>query len=148
MKTSLKGIELITTFEGFSASPYYCPAGIATIGYGSTKYADGRPVKMSDKPVTYFEAEELLEATLGEYEDAINRYVTLPFLNQNQFDALVSFTYNVGIGNFKKSTLLKKLNASLFEDAAKEFLKWDKSKGIALAGLTKRRKTEMEMFNG
>ncbi len=147
MKTSPKGIELITTFEGFSASPYFCPAGIATIGYGSTKYADGRAVKMGDKPVTYFEAKELLEATLGEYEDVINTYVNVS-LSQNQFDALVSFTYNVGIGNFKKSTLLKKLNASLFDDAAKEFLKWDKSKGFVLAGLTKRRKTEMEVFNG
>jgi len=145
MRASQKAIELITTFEGFSAKPYLCPAGVATIGYGSTRYTDGCAVSMRDDSISYFEAEELLKETLSEYEDAINKYVTIA-VNQKQFDALVSFTYNVGIGNFKKSTLLKKLNNSEINGASKEFLKWDKVNGKKLAGLTKRRNAERELF--
>ena len=143
MKTS--NVDIIKDFEGFRSEPYLCPAQVATIGYGSTRYANGKPVLIGDKAITEAEAEKLLYDTLGQYEDAVNKNVTVG-LTQNMFDALVSFVYNVGSGNFMKSTLLKKLNKEDYHGAADEFLKWDKAGGKALAGLTRRRKAERALF--
>ena len=95
MKTSPQGLAIIKKFEGFRSKPYLCPAGVPTIGYGSTRYEDGRPVKMTDAPITEAQAQELLQATLAKYEDCVNGAVKMP-INQNQFDALVSFAFNVG----------------------------------------------------
>jgi lysozyme len=143
MKT--KNIDIIVQFEGFESSPYLCPAGVPTIGFGSTRYADGTPVQMTDKQLSKDEAMTLLINTLGTYEQAIHKNVTVP-INQNQFDALVSFVYNVGAGNFAKSTLLKKLNKADYQGAADEFLRWNKAGGKVLNGLTRRRDAERALF--
>lgn len=146
MKASDNALELIRQSESFYAAPYLCPAGIPTIGYGSTRYADGRSVRLSDKAISKVQAEALLRATLAtEYEAAVNRYVSVP-LNQNQFDALVDFAYNAGAQNLRTSTLLKKLNAGDYAGAAAEFDKWVYAGGKKLLGLIKRRALERALF--
>ena len=146
MKTSNKGIELIKRYESLSLKPYLCPAKIPTIGYGNTYYEDGTRVKMTDKPITKERAESLFYITLFGFEMAVNKYVYSQ-INQNQFDALVSFAYNVGVGNFKVSTLLKKVNLNQFDkDIAYQFSRWNKSKGKVLNGLIRRRKEESNLY--
>jgi len=146
MKTSKKGIELIKKYEGFRSKPYLDPVGIPTIGYGATHYGNGIKVKMTDKPITEEEATVLLSKMLVSYEDSVNRLVTRE-LNQNQFDALVSFTYNLGGANLKSSTLLKKVNANPCDRTiANEFNKWVNAGGKKLNGLVKRRKEEAELY--
>ena len=144
MKTSEKGINLITSHEGLKLSAYKCPAGVWTIGYGHTK-----GVKPGDK-ITWEKAIELLKEDLIEAENTVNKH--LSGLNQNQFDTLVSFVFNVGSGNFQSSTLLKraKINPN-DETIAGEFAKYNKAKnkdGVlkVLPGLTKRRKEESELY--
>lgn len=143
-KTGQAGKNLIKEFEGYRASAYLCPAGVWTIGYGTTKI-NGKKVASGMK-ITTDEADMFLEQDLKDFEDAINRLVSVE-LTQKQFDALVAFVYNVGVGNFKKSTLLKKINAGLFDEAAEQFLKWDKANGKQLSGLTRRRNAEMKLFS-
>ena len=113
MKISQIGIDLIKHFEGFISKPYLCPAGVATIGYGSTKYVDGKKVKLNDKAVNENEATLLLKNTLTIYENIVNKKVKVQ-LKQNQFDALVSHTYNTGgsntLFNLKESFEDKKLS--------------------------------------
>ena len=145
MKASQKCIELIKRFEGFSAKPYMCPAGVPTIGYGSTRDTDGKAITMQHPPITEAQAKSLLMATLTTYENAVNRYVKVP-LNQNQFDALVDFAYNAGAKNLLGSTLLKKLNAGDYAGASKEFSKWVYGGGKKLNGLVKRREAERQLF--
>ena len=145
MKASQKCIELIKRVEGFSAKPYLCPAGVPTIGYGSTRDTDGKPITMQHPPITEAQARALLAATLVTYEDAVNRYVKVP-LNQNQFDALVDFAYNAGAKNLLTSTLLKKLNAGDYAGASKEFGKWVYGGTKKLNGLVKRREAERQLF--
>jgi GH24 family phage-related lysozyme (muramidase) len=142
-KTSEKGKSIIKEFEGFRAIAYLCQANVWTVGYGTTRI-NGKPVTENVK-ITTEEAELFLEQDLKSFEDAVNQSVSVE-LNQNEFDALVSFVYNVGIGNFKKSTLLKKLNASKKSEAANEFLKWNKVKRVVSKGLTRRRRAELELF--
>ena len=139
-------IELIKESEGFFSNPYTCPAGKATIGFGSCFYDDGTPVTLEDDPINEDEAVALLHSTLIQYEEAVDRLVQSE-LTQGQFDAIVDFTYNVGITAFKNSTMLKLLNKGDYEGAAGEFPKWVKGGGRTLPGLVKRRKREMEMFN-
>ena len=143
MKVS--NLDLIINFEGFSGKPYLCPAGIPTIGFGSTRYPDGTKVTIDDKEVTKEEALSILRGTLESFEKTVNTLVK-PKLTQNQFDALVSFVYNVGSGNFSSSTLLVKLNQGKYLEAANEFLKWNKAGGKFLSGLTRRRAAERELF--
>lgn len=146
MNASPKCVGLIKEFEGFRAEPYRCPAGIATIGYGSTRYADGKPVTMEDAPITETDAEALVMATLNtEYVAAVNRYVTVP-INQNQFDALVDFCYNAGAKNLQTSSLLRYLNGGDFDHAAQEFGKWVHAGDKVLPGLVRRREAEKELF--
>lgn len=146
MKISENGLNLIKDFEGFSSTPYLCPAGIPTIGYGSTYYEDGTKVTLKDKPITEERATELLEFVANKtFSENINKVVKVP-LNQNQFDALVSFAYNIGNKNFNWSTLLKKLNLSDYEGASSEFLRWNQANGKVLQGLNKRRLKEKELF--
>lgn len=145
MKVSDNCLELIRKSESFKARPYRCPAGIPTIGYGSTRYANGRAVRLSDPPITEEVANEILYATLGEYENAVSRYVTVP-INQNQFDALVDFAYNAGTQNLRTSTLLKQLNKGNYDKAADEFGKWVYGGGKRLKGLEIRRGLERELF--
>lgn len=145
MKASVNCIKLIKEFEGFRAKPYLCPAGVPTIGYGSTRYEDGTQVMLTDPEITENEAMGVMYATLGEYEDAVNRYVQVE-LNQNQFDALVDFAYNAGAQNLRKSTLLKYLNLGNYAVAAQEFEKWVYGGGKKLPGLVKRREAERKLF--
>lgn len=148
MNASQNCISLIKISEGFSAKPYPCPAGIPTIGYGSTRYADGAPVKLTDSPITENAAAAIVMATLNkEYVPAVSRYVTRP-ITQGQFDALVDFAYNAGVQNLRTSTLLKLVNAGDFKGAAKEFGKWTRGGGKMLPGLVKRREAERKLFEG
>ncbi len=148
MKASEACLSLIRTSESFRAKPYLCPAGVPTVGFGSTRYADGTIVHMSDPPITEAEANKILMSTLGrEYEPAVRRYVSVP-LTQGQYDALVDFAYNAGAQNLRTSTLLRKLNAGDYEGAANEFGKWVYADGKKLIGLVKRRQAEADLFRG
>ena len=150
MRSSDKLLELIKESEGFSSTPYLCPAKIPTIGYGSTKYPDGRKVSLSDNPITKEEATTYLRFDVVDAEKLVTKTVTVP-LTQGQFDALVDFVYNLGSGALLSSTLLKVLNNGDYSTANNEFLKWNKARidGILkeLPGLTKRRKAEQMLFN-
>jgi len=146
MKTGKKGIELIKKYEGFESKPYNCPAGVPTIGYGATYYPNGNVVTLNDEPISKEYASELLADMLGSYERAVNRYVTSD-ITQNQFDALVSFAYNLGNGALKSSTLLKKVNANpCDENITYQFNRWVKAGGRTLRGLVKRRAEEAELY--
>ncbi len=144
MKTSQAGIELIKQFEGVRLESYVCPAGILTIGVGHTSAA-GPPKVVPKMKITYQEANEILARDLVKYESAVDRLVTVP-LSQNQFDALVSFTFNVGEGALAKSTLLKKLNAGKYSEVPAELMKWTKGGGRELPGLVRRRRAECALW--
>lgn len=145
MRTSNQGVELIKHYEGLRLKPYTCPAGIPTIGYGSTQYPDGRKVTLVDRPLTEEEADSLLASTLVPFETAVTRMVTVE-ITQRMFDALVSFTYNLGGNALRGSTLLKKLNQGDKDGAANEFKKWVYAAGVVLPGLVKRRESERKLF--
>ncbi|MFA7658757.1 MAG: lysozyme [Candidatus Gastranaerophilaceae bacterium] len=139
MKISQKGINLIKNFEGCRLEAYKCPAGVWTIGYGHTRTARyGMKIDQAT-------AEILLKQDLIIHENNVSRLVKVP-LTQNQFDALVSFEYNVGYGNFSSSTLLRKLNARRFDEVPAEFKKWVYGGGKVLPGLVKRREAEKILF--
>lgn len=137
--------KLIKKYEGFSSKPYKCPAGIPTIGYGSTFYLNGNKVTMKDTPISEEVALSILFSVVEDFSKKVEKLLKVP-VNQNQFDALVDFSYNLGIGNFQKSTLLKLINNKDFIGASKQFKKWNKSNGKVLNGLTNRRKEEEELF--
>lgn len=139
MKVSGAGIELIKRFEGVRLVAYLDSVGVPTIGYGHTK-----DVALGDT-CSPEQAEEWLIEDCADAEKCINGAVTVP-LTQHEFDALVSFVFNLGCGNFRKSTLLRRLNESDYDAAAQEFLRWDKAGGQVLAGLTKRRMAEARLF--
>ena len=145
MKTSNKGKAIIKQYESFRAKPYLCPARVPTIGYGATYYTDGRKVTLRDAPISEADADKLLDKMLGKYEDAVNRYVQVP-ITQNQFDALVSFCYNLGQEALRTSTLLKKLNNKDYNGAADAFLNWVYAGGKKLQGLVNRRTDERKLF--
>lgn len=140
MKTSSTGRALIRNAEGDKLTAYYCPAGVLTIGVGHT----GPDVKPGMR-ITQAQSDALLSADLAKFEKAVARNVKVA-LTQNQFDALVSFTYNLGEGNLRSSTLLKRVNAGDMAGAAAEFGKWNKAGGMVLAGLTRRRAAEAALF--
>ncbi|KAF1026199.1 MAG: Lysozyme RrrD [Acinetobacter bereziniae] len=144
MNTSQTGINLIKGFEGKRLSAYDDGVGVWTIGYGTIKYPNGVRVKKGDT-CNDSQAESYLKNDLVKLESAINRLVKVP-LNQNQFDALSSFTYNLGETNLSKSTLLKKLNAKDYKDAADQFLVWNKAGGKVMNGLVRRREAERSLF--
>ena len=127
MKTGNKGIELIKHFEGCELEAYKCPAGVWTIGYGHIK---GVKEGMT---ITESQAEEMLKSELNEYEGYINNLVTAE-LNQNQFDAMVSWVYNLGGGNLKASTLLKVLNSGDYDGVPAQMMRWNKAGGKVLEG--------------
>lgn len=142
MKTSQAGIELVQSFESCELNAYVCPAGVVTIGWGHT----GKNVA-AGQCITQARADELLAEDLGRFEREVERLVKVP-LAQHQFDALVSFSFNVGAAALAGSTLLKKLNAGDYRGAADEFPKWNRGGGKVLAGLTRRRAAERQMFLG
>ena len=139
MNTSPKGIALIKEFEGLRLKAYKCPGGVWTIGYGHTAGVKSGMV------ITEAQAEEYLKADLIVFERYLNGLGLA--LNQNQFDALVSFIYNVGTGNFSNSTLLRKVRANPQDNSIMdEFLRWVYSKGRVLPGLQRRRLAEMKLY--
>lgn len=156
MQLGNEGIELIQEWEGLKLSPYLCSAKVPTIGIGSTTYEDGTKVTMKDKPITEQRAYELFRNTVKKYEEAVAKYVKSA-INQNQFDALVAFCYNVGIGDpkvpigkgggFIHSTLLRKVNANPNDESIRtEFLRWNKAGGVVVKGLTNRRTAELNLY--
>lgn len=144
MQTSKKGIALIKQFEGCKLTAYQDSVGVWTIGYGWTQPVDGKPIRagMTIKQET---AERLMKTGLVSYESDVSRLVKVG-LTQGQFDALVSFTYNLGARSLSTSTLLRKLNAGDYAGAADEFLRWNKAGGKVLNGLTRRREAERALF--
>jgi lysozyme len=151
MTLSENGVKLIKQFEGLRLNAYRDTAGVWTIGYGSTRYHDGKVVKPGDKLANETQADALFRNTLGQYTDAVKACVKVP-LTPNQFDALTSFTYNEGTGALGKSTLLKNLNANDYHGAADQFLVWNKitdpvsGKKVVSNTLQKRREQERALF--
>lgn len=139
MKISQEGIALIKKFEGCELTAYQCSAGVWTIGYGHTKGIE------EGMEITQQEAEDMLVEELHEYENYINDNVTAP-LSQNQFDAMVSWVYNLGPANLKSSTLLKVLNAGNYDDVPFQMRRWNKAGGVTLDGLIRRREAEALLF--
>lgn len=145
MTPSTQCLEIIEQCEGLRLAPYLCPAGVPTIGYGNTRHEDGTPVKLTDAPITQQRAEALLRFSLGSFVDAVNRYVQVP-LAQGQFDALVSFAYNLGPQALRTSTLLRRLNAGDYAGAADQFDVWVMIGGKKSNGLVIRRAMEKKLF--
>ena len=139
MNIGNKGLEMIKHFEGLELNAYQCAAGVWTIGYGHTKGVQKGMVISEDT------ANEMLVEELNEYENYINTLVTVE-LNQNQFDAMVSWVYNLGNSNLQASTLLKVLNAGDYEGVPAQIMRWNKAGGKVLEGLTRRRQAEADLF--
>ena len=139
MRPSKKCIDLVKSFEGFKANAYKCPAGVWTIGYGTTENVEPGDI------VTEEQAEAMLLEDLLEASAAIDQLVEPP-VTQNQYDALTSFIYNVGREAFRNSTLLKLVNAGNLYGAGAQFLRWNKAGGQVLAGLSRRRAAEAALF--
>ena len=145
------GKNLIKGFEGLWLKAYQDVAGVWTIGWGSTRYANGTRVKEGDVLLNRECADDLFDRTLAPFEDVVNRAVKVP-LTQNQFNALVDFAYNVGDGALEISTLLKRLNAGDYEGAAEQFLVWDEvtdpatGKRVVNEDLVKRRQKDRALF--
>jgi lysozyme len=141
MKTSAEGIALIKKFEGLELDSYQCSANVWTLGYGHTQgVAEGD--SCSEK-----EAEIILVNDLKEFETYVNALVDVE-LDQNQFDALVAWTFNLGPTNLRTSTLLKKLNAGDYNDVPSEIKRWNRAGGQVLDGLIRRREAEALLFAG
>ena len=143
MEISQEGISLIKKFEGCKYESYKCAAGVWTIGYGSTKGVSEGMV------ITHERAEMLLMEDIADYEEAVNQLVELP-LKQNEFDALVAWTFNLGATNLKNSTLLKVLNSTHkdWNDVPAQIKRWNKAGGKVLQGLIRRREAEALLFEG
>lgn len=141
MQMSPGGVTaLLKKFEGCKLTAYRCPAGICTIGYGHTASAGAPPVK-DGMTITQQQADDILSRDLVKFETAVHNMVHQP-LNQHQFDVLVDFAYNAGIGNLQSSTLLKKVNAAKLDEVPAELMKWTKGGGKVLPGLVRRRQAE------
>jgi lysozyme len=139
VKISDKGLVLIKKYEGLRLKAYKCPAGIWTVGYGST----GPHVK-SGMEITEAQANALLMLDVSRFETGVNALASCK--TQGQFDALVSFAFNLGLGNLASSTLLKKHKAGDYPAAANQFPRWNKSEGVVLPGLIKRRAEEAALY--
>jgi len=141
MKTSQKGLTLIKKFEGFSDKEYICPAGKPTIGYGHVIL----PSEHFPSSITKEEAETLLKKDLQPREKSLNKLLKVS-INQNQFDALISLIYNIGVNNFKQSTLLKFINDKLFDKIPDQFRRWKYINKVISKGLLNRREEEIKLW--
>jgi len=146
MRMSAAGLATVKEFEGLRLKAYKCPAAVWTIGYGHTSAA-GAPEVTPKLEVTKEECEAILKRDMKQYEDGVNKLVKVS-LTQGQFDALVDFAYNAGVGALQKSTLLKKVNAGKFDEVPAEFMKWTKGGGKELPGLVRRRRAEVKLWRG
>ena len=140
MKTSDAGINLIQQFEGEKLTAYKDIVGIWTIGFGHTG-----PEVCEGQKISHDEAIALLHEDLRRFEECVEAYADVE-LDQNEFDALVAFAYNVGCNALKSSTLMLLLNSGKKDAAAEQFLRWDKAGGLIVAGLLRRREAERELF--
>ena len=145
MRLTKEGIELLHRFEGIRLKAYLCPANVWTIGYGNTFYEDGSKVKQGDE-ITKKRAEQLFFNIVNEFADQVRKLILQP-IGANRFSALVSFAYNVGVANLKRSRLLKKVNSNPDDTSIRdEFMRWNKGGGVVLNGLTRRRKAEADLY--
>ena len=145
MKVNAEGYALIKKFEGCKLKAYRCPANVLTIGYGNTFYENGDKVKEGDV-ITQERAELLAKFVIDQFAVSIAPFINQP-LNDNQFSACISLAYNIGTGNFKKSSVFKKLNINPNDATiADSFRLWNKGGGKVLAGLVKRREAEIELY--
>ena len=139
--------ELCRRFEGFRAKPYLCPAGIPTIGYGSTYYSDGRKVQLTDPAITEPEARALLMSELQHtYAPGVMRLCPGLAADEAKFNAIVDFVYNLGVGRLQTSTLRRKINAQDWEGAKEQLMLWTRGGGKVLPGLLKRRQAECALI--
>jgi lysozyme len=146
MKLDENGYKLIQGFEGLSLVPYLCSAKVATIGYGNTFYPSGKKVTMNDNPISLLTAKWMLKETADKFAADVDKLIKSR-LTQNQFNALVSFSFNLGVAALGRSTLLKKVNVNPNDiTITNEFLKWNKAGGKVLNGLTKRRTIEAKIY--
>jgi len=140
--------DLCKRFEGFRSKPYLCPANVATIGYGSTYYADKRKVTLEDPPMTQEEANKLLMIELEHtYLPGVLRNCPILATDVKKCNAIVDFVYNLGIGRLQTSTLKRKINAQEWEQAQEQLMLWTKGGGKVLPGLLKRRQAECSLLN-
>ena len=138
---------LCRQFEGYKATPYLCPAGIPTVGYGSTYYSDGRKVTLQDPPMDEPTARALLMVELEHtYLPGVLRNCPILATDERKCNAIVDFCYNLGTGRLQTSTLKRKINAQDWEGAKEQLMLWNKGGGKVLAGLTKRRTAECALF--
>ncbi len=144
MQVTEEGLALIKRFEGFRADAYRCPAGVWTIGYGHTSAA-GPPAVTGAMTITRAEADEILRRDVDEFAREVAASLRVP-LDDRQFSALVSFAYNVGITNFRKSSALAAVNARDLESVPRRLQLWNKARGRVLPGLVKRRAAEAQLF--
>lgn len=142
MNIGTAGLDLIKKFEGCRLTAYKCPAGVWTIGFGWT---EGVTPGMT---ISRAQAEELLRKGIHKYEDAVTAGIDNAPTTQNQFDAMVSLCYNIGAGNFRKSTVLREHRSANYSQAAKAFLMWNKAGGKVLNGLVARREAEKALYLG
>jgi lysozyme len=146
MKLDESGYKLIQEFEGLSLVPYLCSAKVATIGYGSTFYPSSKKVTMQDQPISLATAKWMLKETADKFAADVDKLIKSK-LTQNQFNAIVSFAFNLGLTSLGRSTLLKKVNINPNDSTiAAEFAKWNKAGGKVLNGLTKRRAKEAKLY--
>ena len=141
-----EGISLIKRYEGYKITPYRCPAGLYTVGYG---HLIGNGLQLPDEWNRKFslgEIDELLRTDLARFERGVLRYCTV-YITQSQFDSIVSFSFNLGLGVLQRSTLRQKLNRGNYDVASKEFLKYTRAGGKVLKGLVRRRQAEYNLFN-
>ena len=157
MKISEAGIQLIKSFEGCHNTPYRCPAALWTIGYGHVLYPDQARLKTPERALygikdehnrtfEYDEIDSILEKDLERFEAGVLRLCPAAADSQSQFDAIVSFAFNLGLGNLQASSLRMKYSRGEIEAAADEFLKWNKAGGKVLRGLERRREAERALF--
>jgi len=146
MKLDENGYKLIQGFEGLSLVPYLCSAKVATIAYGSTFYPSGKKVTMQDPPISLATAKWMFKETADKFAADVNKMIKAN-LNQNQFNAIVSLAYNIGLAGLAKSSLLKKVNANPSDPTiTNSFMIWNKAGGKVLNGLTKRRAIEAKLY--
>ncbi len=139
--------ELCRRFEGFRSRPYLCPAGVATIGFGSTRYADGRAVALTDPPISQDAAERLLQLTLRqEFLPGVLRACPVLVAHPARCNAIVDWAYNLGVGRLQTSTLRRVVNAQDWTGAREQLMRWTRASGRVLPGLVRRREAEAALL--
>lgn len=138
--------DIAKVFEGFRSKPYLCPAGVPTIGYGTTFYPEGEKVRLTDRPVTEAEALEYLEHEMYHCLKKSIQLCPILAMNDNRLGAVTDFCYNLGCGRLQQSTLRRKINKEDWDGARRELLKWNKAGGRVLKGLQRRREMEATLF--